>query len=358
MNLSDLTGEQTRQAIDVDQIFAAYREARDELDRRYAGSMSWKTVRGREYLYRKRRDAWKSLGPRTVETEEAFARFHANRERLRDRVEGLAARIDAMAPVNRALRLGRLPVIAARILRSLARAHLSDTAITVVGTNALFVYERLAGVQIEGSYLATADVDLLFDARSSLKLLAPDVAASGVMGLLRKLDHSFDVMGRGGFRAVNRDGYIVDLIMAAGKDRMKAPARSRIGSDNDDLQAVEIEGLSWLVNSPKVTGTPRSRPCQGQARPGAGGAGRGASAQPLAASSVRRCGARRFAAGSSRACLIPVSGFDRDAGYQARTGLVAARGKREGSVTSRPAAATRSGPRRRRASAPVVRPCR
>ena len=255
MNLSDLTGEQTRQAIDVDQIFAAYREARDELDRRYAGSMSWKTVRGREYLYRKRRDAWKSLGPRTAETEEAFARFHANRERLRDRVEGLAARIDAMAPVNRALRLGRLPVIAARILRSLARAHLSDTAITVVGTNALFVYERLAGVQIEGSYLATADVDLLFDARSSLKLLAPDVAASGVMGLLRKLDHSFDVMGRGGFRAVNRDGYIVDLIMAAGKDQMKAPARSRIGSDQGDLQAVEIEGLSWLVNSPKVTGT-------------------------------------------------------------------------------------------------------
>ena len=52
---------------------------------------------------------------------------------------------------------------------------------------------------------------------------------------------------------MNRDGYLVDLIMPAPKDPMATVPRSRIGSDEADLQAVEIEGLSWLVNSPKAT---------------------------------------------------------------------------------------------------------
>jgi hypothetical protein len=73
------------------------------------------------------------------------------------------------------------------------------------------------------------------------------------MGLLRKLDRSFEVVGRRGFRAQNRDGYLVDLIMPALKYPMASPPRRRIGSDESDLQAVEIEGLSWLVNSPKAT---------------------------------------------------------------------------------------------------------
>lgn len=253
MLFRELSHEQARQTIDSEQAFEAYRAAREELDRRYAGSMSWKSGRGRDYLYRKQRGIWKSLGPRGADTEAVFTRFRTNRESLRDRVAALAARLDAMAPVNRALRLGRLPRLAGRILRSLDQAGLCDTAIVVVGTNALFAYERAAGVQIDTSLLATADVDLLFDARGSLKLLAPDVAASGIMGLLRKLDHSFDVVGSGGYRAVNRDGYMVDLIMPAARDPMMDSAPTRIGFKASDMKVPEIEGLSWLVNSPKLT---------------------------------------------------------------------------------------------------------
>ena len=76
------------------------------------------------------------------------------------------------------------------------------------------------------------------------------------MGILRKVDRSFGPTGRSGFRAVNRDGYLVDLITAAGKDPMRiSPPAARIGSDPDDLQAIEIEGLAWLVNGPKVSAT-------------------------------------------------------------------------------------------------------
>lgn len=255
MSFSDLSSEQVRQTVDVEQVFAAYQDASTTFARRFVGSMSWKTVRGRSYLYRKRRDRWESLGPRSPETEAAYANFHEGRADLQDRLSGLTDRLDRMAPVNRALQLGRLPPIAARILRALDKAGLIGHGLTVVGTNALFAYERLGGVQIAGPYLATGDIDLLFDARHSLRLLAPEAAASGVIGILRKVDHSFGRFGRSGIRAVNRDGYLVDLITAASAEPMRTSPPARIGSAADDLEAIEIEGLVWLINGPKVSAT-------------------------------------------------------------------------------------------------------
>ncbi|GJD60969.1 hypothetical protein [Methylobacterium frigidaeris] len=63
-DLTDRTHEQVRQFVDAEQVFAAYRAARIELAQRFAGSMAWKTVRGHQYLYRKRKADWSSLVPR------------------------------------------------------------------------------------------------------------------------------------------------------------------------------------------------------------------------------------------------------------------------------------------------------
>ena len=251
----ELRGEQARQIVDAEQVFSAYREARAELDRRFAGALSWKRVRGRDYLYRKSGLAWKALGPRGAETEMIYRQFHGGRDRTKDRVSGLSDRLDQMAPVNRALGLGRLPTLPARILRALAQAQLLGTAVDVVGTHALYAYERMAGVFVDGGELATGDVDLLYDSRARLRLAGSDVALTGLTGLLRKVDRSFATKGDGSFRAVNRDGFMVDLIQPPPKNRMAQASRSRIGSAVDDLTAVELEGLAWLVNSPKVETT-------------------------------------------------------------------------------------------------------
>lgn len=252
---SELNGDQARQAIDVEQVLAAYRTAWERHHRSFTGSMAWKSVSGHRYLYRKRQGIWSSLGARSPETERIHRQFLIGRLQSRFRVARLAKRLDAMAPVNRALGLGRVPVIAGRILRRIDQAKLGDAALTVVGTNALFAYERLCGVQVAGGHLATEDIDLLYDARVRLKLLAPDIAREGVVGLLKKVDRSFDILGKGGFRAVNRDGYMVDLIAPMPRNRMASIHRARLGSDDNDLQAVEIEGLAWLVNSPKTAVT-------------------------------------------------------------------------------------------------------
>ena len=255
MPYKELDDDQVRQLINAEQVFDAYRAAQATLRDRFAGSMAWKTVDGREYLYRARAGIWKSLGPRSPETEAIHERFRAGRLRARYRKASLAQRLNRAAAVNRAQRLGRMPVIAARILRALADARLAHPVVATVGTNALYVYERMAGVQIAESDLETADLDLLYDARASLKLVAPEVAVSGVVGLLRRVDRSFEIVGKGGFRAANRDGYIVDLITPQSKDPIRASDPHRIGSDIEDLAAVEIPGLAWLVNSPKETVT-------------------------------------------------------------------------------------------------------
>ena len=69
-----------------------------------------------------------------------------------------------------------------------------------------------------------------------------------LMNVLRRVDHSF-VKERQNFRASNRDGYLVDLV-----EPLRHPPRQRqaatIGTDRDDLDAVEIEGLVWLENAP------------------------------------------------------------------------------------------------------------
>ena len=250
MSHMDLRHEQARQLIDVEQAFEAYRAARVEHDARYAGSMSWKRINGDDYLYRKVKGSNRSLGPMSEATRATHSAFHSGRERIRGRMSGLAGRLDEMAPVNRALGLARVPKTGARVLRSLAVAGLMGKAIDIVGTNALFAYERMAAVQVESGLLATGDTDLLFDSRRSLKLISSDIGAGGLLGLLRKADPSFSLTGPRSFRAVNDGGFMVDLIKPIPKNALSTTERSTLGGE-DDMHAVELEGLKWLVNSPK-----------------------------------------------------------------------------------------------------------
>ncbi len=61
---------------------------------------------------------------------------------------------------------------------------------------------------------------------------------------MRKADRSFERVKNQEFRAVNKDGYIVDLVKPEPKPIIKKE-RQRMGSDTD-LKAVEIRNLQWL----------------------------------------------------------------------------------------------------------------
>jgi hypothetical protein len=247
-----LKSEQIRQTIDTEQVFSEWRLTTAALDHRFKGAMSWKTVAGRDYLYRKTGQAWKALGARSPQTETVHTQFHEGREETKRRLASLSQRLDELASINRAMQIGRMPILTARLLRALDKAALIGTALDVVGTNALFVYERLGGVRFESGLLATEDIDLLFDSRTSLKLVAADGRPGGLLKILQATDRSFQPVGKSSFRATNKDGFLVDLIMPLVGDPMRPAARNTIGEESDDLAAVEIEGLEWLTNSPKV----------------------------------------------------------------------------------------------------------
>jgi hypothetical protein len=159
-----------------------------------------------------------------------------------------------MARINRALRINRVPATEARILSALDREGLLGKQILVVGTNALYAYECMTGVLVAGELLATEDMDLLWDHRPRLSLVVNDVESRGILGILREVDHTFQPAGPRSFRAENDDRYLVDLIRPQESDfRVNAP--EKIWQSEEELYAVGIEGLQWLVNTPKVEET-------------------------------------------------------------------------------------------------------
>lgn len=252
----ELSSEQIRQQVDTAQAYDVYQASAKEYEQRFSGSMSWKkSTNDRPYLYKKTKGIWKSLGPHSPETELIYNHFHSGRDDSKARMSRLAQRLDQLAPVNRAMSLGRVPLLTARIIRALDKLGLIGTAVDVVGTNALFVYERMAAVHISSGLLSTQDVDLLMDSRFSLRLIAKDFSDKGLIGLLQKIDHSFRPLAKNGYRAANRDGFLVDLIKPMPKNILSSSEKTRFSTDAEDLQAIEIAGLSWLVNSPKASET-------------------------------------------------------------------------------------------------------
>ncbi|MCF8507046.1 MAG: nucleotidyltransferase domain-containing protein, partial [Caulobacter sp.] len=250
-SIRELDNEQRRQTIDLRQIFEAWEDKRRLAETRFAGSMRWVRRGDGWYLLRKRGRAETSLGPRSAETERTHARFVEGRERIADDLKALEARLARLAPVAAAMGLGRVPKLTARLLRRLADAGLLGTRLHIVGTNALFAYEAAAGVQFDSGLLATGDADLMLDARRRLRLVVEALRVEGVLGVLRRVDKSFAPRGPRDFRAVNRDGFRVDLIRAETRRESVARPRDRIGESDEDLQGAPLPGLSWLVGSPK-----------------------------------------------------------------------------------------------------------
>ncbi len=237
----ELSNDQARHVVDLRQVFEEWEACRFDLGHRFSGSMRWVERKGYPYLLKKDGRHERSLGRRNAETEVAYDAFMEGRKAARDRLASLDQRLGELAPVCRALRLNRVPTTVARVLRHLAEADLFGQGLVVAGTTSLFLYESMAAVQLESGLLATGDVDLLWDARRALTLAGVPVRDDGFLALLRRADRSFKRVPRGPFRAVNRDGFMVDLI----RPLDVRPAEAA-------LDGAEITGLDWLVNAPKV----------------------------------------------------------------------------------------------------------
>ena len=244
---------QRRVFLDTTQLYEAYIAAFRE-DRTYRGGMHWKKSKGKAYLFRStdRFGYGKSLGPRSEETEKILRDFRRGKERSRNRLKSFKARINEQARFCRAAQIQRVPRTVAGVLRVLDQHGLLGRNLCVIGTNALYAYEAAAGVFVDRPVLATEDMDLLWDIQARLKLATEGgQPPPGLIDILRKADRSFDLHDAQRFRAVNKEGYLVDLVKPEPRNIMTLERR-RLGASGD-LEAVEIRNLQWLISSPKFT---------------------------------------------------------------------------------------------------------
>lgn len=247
----ELDNRIARERINLAQVWSAWIEAEDSRRHSYLGTLGFELRSGKEYLYRRIGHTGKSLGPRSAQTEDLLARFRAGRDENRQRLETLADGLKKQAAILRGLRDGRLPVVAARVLREL-RIHGRETGLRVIGTNALYAYEALAGVVFDESATATGDIDLLQDDRRKLRLLSDDRQLTGLAQLIcDRVDRSFRQRNKRDYRLTNNDGYMVELTRPEPRPAWRPMPGAEPEAEGDLVEAPVI-GLQWLVNAPAI----------------------------------------------------------------------------------------------------------
>lgn len=253
MEFRELNDNQRRVLIDSIQLYEAYMDIYRK-SRVYRGGMHWKKAKGREYLFRSldRYGNGKSLGPRNAQTEKVYAAFHRAKSEAKDRLKSTKSSMQDQSRFCKAAMIQRVPKVVTGILRIMDEQKILGQNVLVVGTNIMYAFEAGAGVFLERSILATQDMDVMWDIRPKLGLVMDEgQKPGGMIDLLKKADRSFERMGRAKFRAVNKDGYMVDLIKSKPKD-VRMREKQRMG-DPGDLETAEIRNLQWLISSPKFS---------------------------------------------------------------------------------------------------------
>lgn len=249
MSYFEFSERQSMEFTDSYQLHLAMQDAVDRA-KHYTGSMHWKTIKGKEYLYRML-DGYgqgKSLGPRSDESEAKYAAFQKGKAEAVERISSIQESLDEKAALNRAVGLNRVPLLVARICRELDRRELLGHNIVIVGTHAIYAYEALAGAMVRRELMATADANFLWDNRKKVDLAA-ESEVEGFLAVLKKADRSFKRSNQM-FRAINKQGYMADLIVPEPKHPLVA-MQEQMGNEYD-LKASGIGSLRWLVNAPKV----------------------------------------------------------------------------------------------------------
>lgn len=234
----DQSESQKRQFIDAETVFLAAAKAK-KAAAEVRGSMLWRELRGKSTLVRTSASgAQKSLGPRSAETEAMYASFMVRKKSAKDRQKALKTQLATQQRLNRALRVGRVPNVVVGVLNALESMGVQEHFM-VVGTHALYAYETAAGVRISEEAMATRDVDMLFDTRKRISFFtAMKKLDSSLIGVLRKVDPSFEVVEDQLYTARNNDGFEVDIIRRAAKDADPHPLR--MSDEEDDFWAVQV----------------------------------------------------------------------------------------------------------------------
>lgn len=237
----ELSEQQKRQLIDAEMLFSALEQAEAEAIR-YRGSMFWREQDGGRYLISlSAHSRQRSHGPATLENELKYEKFTQRKIEVEARLKSLRAKADEVKRMNKALRVGRTPDILIDVLNAMMRYGVAEHFL-VVGTHALFAFETAAGVRLPNDVMATQDADLLFDTgkRAAFVEVMKDRQMS-FLGILKKVDKTFERDELDNHTARNASGYEIDLIR-------RFPPDPEAASEHP-LQLTPEDGDLWPVRA-------------------------------------------------------------------------------------------------------------
>jgi hypothetical protein len=241
-----------RQYVDARAVFVAHEQAAESAAR-VRGGMVWVTAKGTEYLARTTpAGAQTGLGRRDDRTEKIHTEFHERKANAEERVARLRDQLKAHVRMNRALRVGRMPAIAVRVLARLHQAGL-DPFLRTVGTHAMFAYETAAGVRLPSEVMTTLDIDLLSDARRRMQFAAAlDAEAPTMLELLRKVDKTFSIDQHQRYTLVNDQGFQIDFLRRMQAEDNDHPIK--LGRpEEDDVYVVQARRAEQLMSAPRFS---------------------------------------------------------------------------------------------------------
>jgi hypothetical protein len=231
---NELTNEQRRRLIDIQQKAESLRYDASRLRHEFAGSMAWRTRGGQDYLYRRQGRVEKSLGRRSSETEAIFATFRRRKNILLERQRGIGDVLRGWSPVTRALRLGRVPLPIARLLRHLDASDLLDGQIQIAGGCALIAYEAITGLVFDKE---------LVGPMKGLEIVT-QVHPKILLAHLRGIDASFSAVGSSNTEFQSATGILVEIVGSSADDSPRGI--NAIGADGMPVWIAVVQPPQYL----------------------------------------------------------------------------------------------------------------
>ena len=232
--------EQQRLLNNLTQHYDAWLGHARRLRAEFTYRLQWKTVAGREYLYKivDRKGNGTSLGAKSAANEAEFSRYTAAREQVRAGERAAKSKLAVAGSLYRALRLPVIANPAAAILREADLRGMLDGTLLVIGANALAAYELEAGARFAAGLDATEDFDLSWSGDGADTLSLQGATGHGVFDLLKAVDDTYTVNAERNYQARNRGAYSVELLSSPGAASHLAPG--------EKLLPLSLPSQSWL----------------------------------------------------------------------------------------------------------------
>lgn len=214
--------------------------------------LQWKSRNGKDYLYevRNRRGDSTSLGPRSPETESLYAAYENRREArqtARSRADAVRAAMSDTLRQYRSLRLPMIDIMAGKVLRMADERGLMGSALLVVGTNTMAVYEIEARERFATGLDSTNDFDMTWAAREPVAYALRAPGNAPIMDMLKEVDETFSCNYEKPFQARNAEAYEVEILIA--------PSVVANYPAAEPLRPVPLPEQEWLLLGQTVSHT-------------------------------------------------------------------------------------------------------